>query len=64
MQEGIAIGRSFAIMKNQQVDGNKEMIAFGFMNIVGSLTSCYLTTGKLKINLKMQTSETVYFIYI
>ncbi|XP_023876420.2 probable sulfate transporter 3.5 [Quercus suber] len=45
LAEGIAIGRSFAIMKNEQIDGNKEMIAFGFMNIVGSLTSCYLTTG-------------------
>ncbi|KAF5482057.1 hypothetical protein F2P56_002655 [Juglans regia] len=45
MAEGIAIGRSFAIMNNEQVDGNKEMIAFGFMNIVGSFTSCYLTTG-------------------
>lgn len=46
LAEGIAIGRSFAIQKNQQVDGNKEMIAFGLMNIVGSCTSCYLTTGK------------------
>lgn len=45
MQEGISIGRSFAIQTNEQVDGNKEMIAFGFMNIVGSFTSCYLTTG-------------------
>ncbi|XP_047308108.1 probable sulfate transporter 3.5 [Impatiens glandulifera] len=45
LAEGISIGRSFAIMKNEQVDGNKEMVAFGFMNIVGSLTSCYLTTG-------------------
>ncbi|KAF5459075.1 hypothetical protein F2P56_023063 [Juglans regia] len=45
LAEGIAIGRSFAIMQNEQVDGNKEMIAFGFMNIVGSFTSCYLTTG-------------------
>ncbi|KAM0020762.1 putative SLC26A/SulP transporter, STAS domain, STAS domain superfamily [Helianthus debilis subsp. tardiflorus] len=44
-QEGIAIGRSFAIMENEQIDGNKEMIAFGLMNIVGSFTSCYLTTG-------------------
>jgi len=47
MQEGIAIGRSFAILTNENVDGNKEMIAFGFMNIVGSFTSCYLTTGKI-----------------
>ncbi|MBA0673760.1 hypothetical protein Goari_015387 [Gossypium aridum] len=45
MVEGIAIGRSFAIVKNEQIDGNKEMIAYGFMNIIGSLTSCYLTTG-------------------
>ncbi|KAK6941542.1 SLC26A/SulP transporter domain [Dillenia turbinata] len=45
MSEGIAIGRSFAIMTNQQTDGNKEMLAFGLMNIVGSFTSCYLTTG-------------------
>ncbi|XP_043699315.1 probable sulfate transporter 3.5 [Telopea speciosissima] len=45
LAEGIAIGRSFAVMKNYQTDGNKEMIAFGIMNIVGSLTSCYLTTG-------------------
>ncbi|KAL4653903.1 hypothetical protein ACB092_01G339700 [Castanea dentata] len=45
LAEGIAIGRSFAILKNEQIDGNKEMIAFGFMNIVGSFTSCYLTTG-------------------
>uniref|UniRef100_A0A2N9H1U9 STAS domain-containing protein n=1 Tax=Fagus sylvatica TaxID=28930 RepID=A0A2N9H1U9_FAGSY len=43
--EGIAIGRSFAIMKNDPIDGNKEMIAFGLMNIAGSFTSCYLTTG-------------------
>ncbi|KAM7509488.1 hypothetical protein LguiA_019941 [Lonicera macranthoides] len=45
LAEGIAIGRSFAIMRNEQIDGNKEIIAFGLMNIVGSFTSCYLTTG-------------------
>ncbi|KAL3825143.1 hypothetical protein ACJIZ3_021172 [Penstemon smallii] len=45
LAEGIAIGRSFAIVKNEQTDGNKEMIAFGMMNIIGSITSCYLTTG-------------------
>jgi len=32
--------------KNYNIDGNKEMIAIGTMNIVGSFTSCYLTTGK------------------
>ncbi|KAG6493167.1 hypothetical protein ZIOFF_048144 [Zingiber officinale] len=45
LAEGIAVGRSFAMFKNYHIDGNKEMIAFGTMNIVGSLTSCYLTTG-------------------
>ncbi|XP_039043146.1 probable sulfate transporter 3.5, partial [Hibiscus syriacus] len=45
MTEGMAIGRSFAVMKNEQTDGNTEMIAFGFMNIIGSFTICYLTTG-------------------
>lgn len=32
-------------MRNENVDGNKEMVAYGLMNIVGSFTSCYLTTG-------------------
>ncbi|RWR77507.1 putative sulfate transporter 3.5 isoform X1 [Cinnamomum micranthum f. kanehirae] len=45
LAEGIAIGRSFGMTKNYQIDGNKEMIAFGLMNVVGSFTSCYLTTG-------------------
>ncbi|XP_021770307.1 sulfate transporter 3.1-like isoform X2 [Chenopodium quinoa] len=45
MAEGIAVGRSFAMFKNYNIDGNKEMIAFGMMNIFGSCTSCYLTTG-------------------
>ncbi|KAL7172426.1 hypothetical protein ACSBR2_032007 [Camellia fascicularis] len=45
LAEGIAVGRSFAMYKNYQIDGNKEMIAFGMMNIAGSFTSCYLTTG-------------------
>ncbi|KAH7653079.1 SLC26A/SulP transporter protein [Dioscorea alata] len=45
LAEGIAVGRSFAMFKNYHIDGNKEMIAFGMMNIVGSFTSCYLTTG-------------------
>lgn len=48
-QEGIAIGRSFAILKNDHVDGNKEMIAFGLMNLIGSFTSCYLTTGTFSL---------------
>ncbi|KAK4425637.1 Sulfate transporter 3.1 [Sesamum alatum] len=45
LAEGIAVGRSFAVFKSYHIDGNKEMIAIGMMNIVGSCTSCYLTTG-------------------
>ncbi|KAH9690854.1 Sulfate transporter 2.2 [Citrus sinensis] len=43
--EAIAVGRSFASIKGYHLDGNKEMVAMGFMNIVGSLTSCYVATG-------------------
>ncbi|XP_059446161.1 probable sulfate transporter 3.3 [Corylus avellana] len=45
LTEGIAVGRTFAALKDYQVDGNKEMIAIGLMNMVGSSTSCYVTTG-------------------
>ena len=45
-QEAIAIGRTFAAMKDYQLDGNKEMVALGTMNIVGSMTSCYVATGE------------------
>ncbi|KAB5538081.1 hypothetical protein DKX38_015614 [Salix brachista] len=45
LTEGIAVGRTFAALKNYQVDGNKEMMAIGLMNVIGSTTSCYVTTG-------------------
>ncbi|XP_057967885.1 probable sulfate transporter 3.4 [Malania oleifera] len=45
LTEGIAVGRTFASLQNYQVDGNKEMMAIGFMNLVGSCSSCYVTTG-------------------
>ncbi|GFP94679.1 low affinity sulfate transporter 3 [Phtheirospermum japonicum] len=45
LTEAIAVGRSFASIKGYHLDGNKEMVAMGFMNIVGSLTSCYTATG-------------------
>ncbi|EER95337.1 hypothetical protein BDA96_01G501600 [Sorghum bicolor] len=45
LTEAIAIGRTFAALKDYQIDGNKEMVALGTMNIVGSLTSCYIATG-------------------
>lgn len=45
LSEGIAVGRSFSLLKNYHIDGNKEMIALGIMNIAGSCTSCYISTG-------------------
>ncbi|XP_047328806.1 sulfate transporter 1.2-like [Impatiens glandulifera] len=45
LTEAVAIGRTFASMKDYQLDGNKEMVALGAMNVVGSMTSCYVTTG-------------------
>ncbi|KAK3230819.1 hypothetical protein Dsin_002700 [Dipteronia sinensis] len=45
LTEAIAIGRTFASMKDYQLDGNKEMVALGAMNVVGSMTSCYVATG-------------------
>ncbi|CAN1814874.1 Low affinity sulfate transporter 3 [Linum perenne] len=43
--EAVAVGRSFSTMKGYSINGNKEMVAIGFMNIVGSCTSCYVATG-------------------
>ncbi|XP_047954100.1 low affinity sulfate transporter 3-like [Salvia hispanica] len=45
LTEAIAVGRSFASIKGYHLDGNKEMVAMGCMNIVGSFTSCYTATG-------------------
>ncbi|WOK96180.1 putative sulfate transporter 3.3 [Canna indica] len=45
LTEGIASGRTFASLRGYQIDGNKEMMAVGLMNIVGSCTSCYVSTG-------------------
>lgn len=45
LTEAIAVGRSFASIKGYHLDGNKEMVAMGFMNLVGSFTSCYVATG-------------------
>ncbi|XP_050375635.1 probable sulfate transporter 3.5 [Argentina anserina] len=45
LAEAIAVGRAFGVLKNENIDGNKEMIALGFMNVIGSCTSCHLSTG-------------------
>ncbi|XP_010521202.1 PREDICTED: sulfate transporter 1.2-like [Tarenaya hassleriana] len=47
LTEAVAIGRTFAAMKDYQIDGNKEMVALGTMNVVGSMFSCYIATGSL-----------------
>ncbi|XP_043697754.1 low affinity sulfate transporter 3-like [Telopea speciosissima] len=43
--EAMAVSRSFATIRGYHLDGNKEMLAIGIMNIVGSLSSCYVATG-------------------
>ncbi|CAN0900157.1 Probable sulfate transporter 3.4 [Linum grandiflorum] len=45
LTEGIAVGRTCASMNNYQIDGNKEMIAIGAMNMCGCLCSCYVVSG-------------------
>lgn len=45
LTEAVAIGRTFAAMKDYPLDGNKEMVAMGTMNIIGSFTSGYVATG-------------------
>ncbi|XP_073276597.1 low affinity sulfate transporter 3 [Primulina huaijiensis] len=45
LTEAIAVGRSFATVKGYHLDGDKEMAAMGFMNVIGSFTSCYAATG-------------------
>ncbi|KAE9446184.1 hypothetical protein C3L33_21918, partial [Rhododendron williamsianum] len=43
--ESTAIGRTFAAIKDYELDGNKEMVALGTMNVIGSMTSCYVSTA-------------------
>ncbi|RLN19951.1 low affinity sulfate transporter 3-like isoform X1 [Panicum miliaceum] len=45
LTEAIAVGRSFSVINGYKLDGNKEMVAMGFMNVAGSLSSCYVATG-------------------
>eukprot|EP00475_Leptophrys_vorax_P015293 TRINITY_DN21664_c0_g2_i1.p1 TRINITY_DN21664_c0_g2~~TRINITY_DN21664_c0_g2_i1.p1 ORF type:complete len:376 (+),score=31.34 TRINITY_DN21664_c0_g2_i1:38-1129(+) len=45
LTEASAIARTFAALNGYHIDGNREMIALGAMNIGGSLTSAYVTTG-------------------
>lgn len=43
--EGFVIGCIFVILCDYCVDGNKEMILFGFMNICGLFFFCYVIIG-------------------
>ncbi|KAL5556386.1 hypothetical protein UlMin_038622 [Ulmus minor] len=43
--EATAVGRSFASIKGYYLDANKEMVALGVMNIIGSFTSCYVASS-------------------
>ncbi|EPS65934.1 hypothetical protein M569_08843, partial [Genlisea aurea] len=45
LTEAVAIGRTFAAAKDYHLDGNSEMLALGAMNVIGSMTSCYVATG-------------------
>ncbi|KAH1031028.1 hypothetical protein J1N35_043202 [Gossypium stocksii] len=45
LTEAVAIRRTFASMKDYLLDGNKEMVALGTMNVVGSMTSFYVAIG-------------------
>lgn len=58
LSEGISISRTFAAMRGYQIDGNKEMVAMGTMNVVGSMTSCYVATG---LKPEKKTAFTVSF---
>ena len=64
LQEAVAIGRTFAAMKDYQIDGNKEMVALGTMNIVGSMTSCYVATGGLKLFNALLYADIESLLYI
>ncbi|KAK2655859.1 hypothetical protein Ddye_008911, partial [Dipteronia dyeriana] len=62
LTEAIAVGRSVASIKGYHLGGNKEMVAMGFMNIVGSFTSCYVATGSFSrsaVNFRSGCESTV-----
>ncbi|OEL34867.1 High affinity sulfate transporter 2 [Dichanthelium oligosanthes] len=45
LTEAIAIGRTFASMKDYQLDGNKEMMALGTMNVILSDKNLFIIGG-------------------
>ena len=51
-------------MKGYHLDGNKEMVSLGFMNIIGCFTSCYVATGKFDGDRIFMNSTSSFFIYL
>jgi hypothetical protein len=53
---------AFATIIGYNLDGNKEMIAMGFSNIAGSLSSCYVaTSGRLMpVNLLEKRNQNMW----
>ncbi|KAJ7570536.1 hypothetical protein O6H91_01G124300 [Diphasiastrum complanatum] len=47
VMETIAVGRTFAAKKNNKIDGNKEIVALGIVNLTGSCFSCYISSGAI-----------------
>ena len=60
----MAIGRTFASMKDYQLDGNKEMVALGAMNIVGSMTSCYVATSDVRMVSTLNKSYLLFSLQV
>lgn len=50
-------------MKDYSLDGNKEMMAMGTMNVIGSLTSCYVATG-MNRNVSFNTDIYAFSIFL
>ncbi|XP_027356737.1 low affinity sulfate transporter 3-like isoform X2 [Abrus precatorius] len=64
LTEAIAVGRSFASIKGYHLDGNKEMLAMGCMNIAGSLTSCYVATVNFSAGCETSISNIVMAVTV
>ena len=43
--EAVSIGRTIALRSGQLINGNREFFGQGMSNIVGSLCSCYVSSG-------------------
>lgn len=50
-------------MKDYPLDGNKEMVAMGTMNVIGSLTSCYVATGTTEEVIKNSSIYVCHVIF-